>query len=106
MTLNRGMIGERHFLSEGLVSKWTQDIFPELLPVHTPLAWGDLNNSLIDTYHRDIVIKAGFTGCFMLADLKQKRAFAVLSNRTYPTRPVDPSGFWKLKVDLSKIALQ
>jgi CubicO group peptidase (beta-lactamase class C family) len=105
MTLAGGVREEKRLISEDLVRKWTVDMFPELLPMHTPLAWGDLNNSLIDKYHREIVVKAGFTGCFMLADLKQKRAFAILSNRTYPTRPTDASSFAKLKEDLTEIAL-
>jgi CubicO group peptidase (beta-lactamase class C family) len=105
MAVNRGVIEDRVFISETLTSKWTQDLFPGLLPMHTPLAWGDLNNYIIDTYHRDIIVKAGFTGCFMLADLMQKRAFAILSNRTYPSRPVDSTSFTKLKEDLTNIAL-
>lgn len=105
MAVNKGMIRDKIFISETLANKWTQDQFPELLPMHTPLAWGDLNNSIIDTYHRDIVVKAGFTGCFMLADLKQKKAFAILSNRTYPNRPVDTTSFTKLKEDLTAITL-
>ena len=105
MTLAGGMTEGKRLISADLVSNWTTDMFPELLPVHTPLAWGDLNNSIIDKYHRDIVVKAGFTGCFMLADLKQKRAFAILSNRTYPTRPTDATSFAKLKEDLTEITL-
>lgn len=105
MAVNRGVTEEGAFISETLANKWTQDMFPELLPIHTPLAWGDLNNSIIDTYHRNIIVKAGFTGCFMLADLKHKKAFAILSNRTYPTRPVDSTSFTKLKEDLTAIAL-
>lgn len=106
MAVNRGVTEAGTFLSAALTSKWTQDMFPELLPVHTPLAWGDLNNPIIDVYHRDIIVKGGFTGCFMLADLKQKKAFAILSNRTYPTRPTDSTSFTKLKEDLTAIALR
>ncbi len=105
MAVNRGMSDGKEYISKSLANKWTQEMFPELLPTHSPLAWGDLNNSIIDTYHRDIVVKAGFTGCFMLADLKQKRAFAILSNRTYPTRPVDSTSFATLKEDLAAISL-
>lgn len=105
MALDSGFANQHRLISDDLVSKWTEDTFPELLPAHTPLAWGDLNNSLIDKYHREIVVKAGFTGCFMLADLKNKKAFAILSNRTYPTRPTDSSSFAKLKENLTEIAL-
>lgn len=106
MAVNRGTTEAGTFISDTLASKWTQDMFPELLPVHTPLAWGDLNNYLLDTHHHEIVCKAGFTGCFMLADVTQKRAFAILSNRTYPIRPIDSTGFTKLKEDLTAIALR
>jgi CubicO group peptidase (beta-lactamase class C family) len=105
LVLNRGVVGNKEFISEALTSKWTHDHFPELLPTHTPLAWGDRNNPMIDSFHRDIVVKSGFTGCFMLADLKQKRAFAILSNRTYPVRPADSVHFNNLKEDLTTFAL-
>jgi hypothetical protein len=105
MTVNGGVVEGKSLISEELVSTWTKDMFPELLPVHTPLAWGDLNNSMIDDYHRHIVVKAGFTGCFMMADLKQKRAYGILSNRTYPIRPTDSSNFARLKENLTKIVM-
>jgi CubicO group peptidase (beta-lactamase class C family) len=101
MTLNRG----RGLFSEEMASLWTRDYYPELLPVHTPVGWGDLNNKLIDDYHRDIVVKAGFTGCFMVADLKNNKGFVLLSNRTYPQRPDNASGFADLKEELMKIVL-
>lgn len=105
MTIGLGVFEGRRLVSNDLVKKWTEDVFPELLPTHTPLSWGDLNNSLIDSYHREIVVKGGFTGCFMLADLRERRAYALLSNRTYPTRPTDSTSFAKLKKDLTDIAL-
>lgn len=105
MTMDRGVFEGKRLVSEELARRWTDDVFPELLPIHTPLAWGDLNNSLIDGCHREIVVKGGFTGCFMWADLKQKRSYALLSNRTYPARSTDSSGFAKLKKDLIEIAL-
>jgi len=101
MTLSKG----GSLFSKEMVSLWTQDYYPELLPVHTPIGWGDLNNLLIDKFHREIVVKSGFTGCFMAADLKYKKGFVILSNRIYPTRPKDATAFSTLKEKLMAIAL-
>jgi len=67
--------------------------------------WGDQNNVIIDQYHPHIVVKSGFTGCFMVADLLNKRGFVLLSNRTYPKRPLDASAFGKVKTELTKLVL-
>jgi CubicO group peptidase (beta-lactamase class C family) len=104
MTLQRGTLNNKQIFSNSIVSKWTQDYYPELLPVHTPIGWGDLNNILIDKYQRNIVVKSGFTGCFMTADLKNQKGFAILSNRIYPKRPADASAFAKVKEDLMAVA--
>jgi len=90
----------RPLVSQDLVARWTEDYFPSLLPVHTPLAWGDQNNIYLDQYHRALVLKSGFTGCFMAADLKQQSGFVLLANRTYPQRPIDKSAFGVVKESL------
>lgn len=100
MVIGGGTFEGKRIFSEKNVSLWTKDYFPDLLPTHTPLGWGDLSNELIDFYHRDIVVKAGFTGCFMAADLKNKVGFVLLSNRIYPKRPDDASAFARLKREL------
>ena len=101
MTLHKGS----GLFSPEMSSLWTKDYYPELLPVHTPIGWGDLNNSLIDNYHREIVVKAGFTGCLMVADMKNQKGFVILSNRTYPKRPDDASAFAAFKTELTSLAL-
>lgn len=69
MTIDGGVFNNKRLFSEDVVWFWTKDYLPELLPIHTPIMWGDSNNVLIDKYHTNIVVKSGFTGCFMLADL-------------------------------------
>ncbi len=94
---------EDRIFSDKIISLWTKDHFPNLLPIHTPLCWGDFNNKFLDEYHREIVVKGGFTGCFMAIDLKNKKGFVLLSNRTYPKRPDNSSNFGKVKDYLMKV---
>jgi len=105
MTLQQGEYTGHKLFSDSIVSQWTEDYYPALLPTHTPLGWGDLNNVLIDKYHRHLVVKSGFTGCFMAADLANKKAIAILSNRIYPHRPADASAFGIVKEKLLDIAM-
>ncbi len=104
VALHGGEYNKKPIFSSTIVSKWTEDYYPKLLPTHTPIGWGDLNNILIDTYHREMVVKSGFTGCFMSADLKNHRGFAILSNRIYPHRPMDAGAFNKVKEALLDVA--
>lgn len=106
MVAAKGMSKGFRLFSEEMVSLWTRDMYPALLPTHTPLGWGDLNNPMIDRYHRNIVVKGGFTGCFMFADLDQGVGLVLLSNRTYPKRKEDFSDFKKLKEDLMEVILK
>lgn len=103
--LNSGEHKKEKIFSEEIMKTWTNDNFPNLLPVHTPAGWGDFNNEYKDTYHQNIVVKGGFTGCFMMADLKKEFGFVVLSNRTYPKRPENGSGFKKVKDGLFDILM-
>lgn len=104
MSLNDGVHNGKRLFSEELVAEWTSDQFPELLPTHTPLLWGDFNNAYIDEYpEHQIIVKGGFTGCFMIGDLVSKRGFVLLSNRTYPKRPDDRTAFDTLKRDLVEV---
>lgn len=109
MTIGKGVYttngSSTRLFSDEIVALWTQDNFPTLLPMHTPLGWGDDFNGLIDPYHRQIVVKSGFTGCFMMADLKNEIGCIVLSNRTYPSRPHDSSNFKELKRDMMRLTL-
>jgi len=105
MAVVGGVYNDTRLFSEELVAEWTRDQFPHLLPGHTPLMWGDLNNHYIDQFpERNIVVKGGFTGCFMMADLTTKRAFVLLSNRTYPKRPNNNEAFSLVKEKLMELA--
>lgn len=106
MVAAKGVSKGARLFSEDIVSLWTRDMYPEILPTHTPLGWGDLNNPMIDAYHRNIVVKGGFTGCFMFADLDKEIGLVLLSNSTYPKRTEDSSDFKKLKKDLMEIVLK
>jgi len=103
MTVDSGRYNEQQIFQSDIVQMWTKDLFPSLLPTLTPLGWGDQNNDYISRYHRQIVVKSGFTGCFMVGDLQSRRGFALLSNRTYPKRPIDGSAFNKVKERLMEI---
>lgn len=100
MTAHGGMYNGKRLFSEDIVHDWTTNQFLTLLPTLTPLGWGDLNNVYLPKFHRDIVVKSGFTGCFMAADLKNKTGFVLLSNRTYPTRPENSEAFGLVKETL------
>lgn len=104
MTIGSGQFNGKQLFGKEMVTKWTNDYYPQLLPVHTPIGWGDSTNSLIDAYHREMVVKSGFTGCFMAADLKNKKGFAILSNRTYPQRPIDASAFDQVRRGLINVS--
>lgn len=103
MTLKKGVYDNGKLFSEEIVKLWTADYWPSLLPTRTPLGWGDFANDLIDQYHREIVIKGGFTGCFLAADLKNEVGFVLLSNRTFPKRPADGQRTTELRKKLMKI---
>jgi serine-type D-Ala-D-Ala carboxypeptidase len=100
MTIAGGVYDGKRLVSEELVRQWTTDQFPALLPTKTPLGWGDQNNEMIATSSHQMVIKGGFTGCLMMADLTTKRGFVWLSNRIYPKRPEDLTSLRELKRDL------
>jgi CubicO group peptidase (beta-lactamase class C family) len=100
MILQGGVYQGQRLVSEALVQEWTRNQFPHLLPTRTPLGWGDLNNELIASSSHQIVIKGGFTGCLVVADLTTKQGFVWLSNRTYPVRPEDMTSLRELKKDL------
>ncbi len=88
---------EESLFSDKMMYNFTTNQFPKLLPVATPLGWGDSNNELISPYPDRFVVKGGFTGCFVIGDLKKKQAVVILSNATYPKRPNDRTLFNEMK---------
>ncbi|MFM2340043.1 MAG: hypothetical protein RLZZ360_679 [Candidatus Parcubacteria bacterium] len=103
MTIESGKTSTKTFFSDHMVKAWTEEQFPNLLPILTPLGWGDQNNALLEKYHRQMVVKSGFTGCFMAGDLLNKKGFALLSNRTYPVRPMNATAFGEVKEKLMEV---
>lgn len=93
------------FFSDAIRNKWTTNQFPDLLPTQTPLGWGDTNNDLIKNYPHRFVVKGGFTGCFMIGDLKNNIGVVVLSNLIYPVRKKERPGFIKLKKEILELIL-
>lgn len=106
MVVNRGVINEKDFFSEKTVEKWTTNQFPDLLPVLTPLGWGDLNNQLVASHSERFVVKGGFTGCFIIGDLEKGVAFVILSNLIYPVRPKEKNNFNDLKKEIIALLLE
>jgi CubicO group peptidase (beta-lactamase class C family) len=47
--------------------------------------------------------KTGFTGCVVMINAIQQTAVVILSNRTYPKRPVNSSASNKLRADIANI---
>ena len=88
---------EAQYFSKEMMQNFTTNQFASLLPTVTPLGWGDGNNELISLYPERFVVKGGFTGCFIIGDLKNKVGVVILSNSTYPIRPKDRKEFNKIK---------
>jgi CubicO group peptidase (beta-lactamase class C family) len=93
------------YFSESMRENWTVNHFPQLLPVLTPMGWGDVNNDMIKKYPGRFILKAGFTGCFMIGDMKNKTGVLLLSNLTYPTRPLERPLFTQLKNTMLEMLL-
>ena len=91
---------EDPFFSEEMVQRFTTNQFVSLLPTITPLGWGDNNNEFISAYRDRFVVKSGFTGCFIIGDLKNKIGVVILSNCTYPIRPKDRPVLNQLKREI------
>ena len=49
--------------------------------------------------------KTGFTGCSIVCDIERGIAFVLLSNRTYPKRPVNDSAINAFRSDVADIFL-
>jgi CubicO group peptidase (beta-lactamase class C family) len=105
MALGGGVYQGTRLVSEAVVSRWTNNQFPALLPVSTPLGWGDQNNELIAKSEDKLVVKSGFTGCLIVANLTKKQGLIWLSNRTYPVRPDDRGPLQELKQDLVEMVV-
>ena len=52
------------------------------------------------------VVKSGFTGCFIIADVRSKIGVVILTNNTYPTRPKDRTAFNEIKKKIIQLLLK
>lgn len=96
---------KKPLFSNEMLRNFTSNQFDSLLPTITPLGWGDLNNDLISTHSKYFVVKGGFTGCFMIVDIKNKLGVVLLSNAIYPMRPKDRAAFNQLKTKIFNLLL-
>jgi len=94
---------DNNLFSNNMRKQWVTHQFPGLLPTSTPLGWGDTNNGMIVDYSDKFVVKGGFTGCFMIGDIKNEIGLIVLSNLTYPVRPKERPGFTRLKEEMVEL---
>lgn len=50
--------------------------------------------------------KTGFTGTSIVVDVERQIALVILSNRTYPVRPIDDSAIFQFRRDIADIVLE
>jgi CubicO group peptidase (beta-lactamase class C family) len=92
--------------SDAMTHNFITNQFSNMLPITTPLGWGDGNNELISSYPGRFVVKGGFTGCFVIGDLQMKQAVVILSNATYPKRPKDRTAFNEMKQKIVELLIK
>jgi CubicO group peptidase (beta-lactamase class C family) len=75
-------------LSPRAIELVTRDYYPGK-SFRSALGWGDgkTYQSLNGAGGESILAKGGYTGCFMVGDVRTKKAVVLLSNRVYPARP-------------------
>ncbi len=90
MVFAGGRVNGQPFLSPRAIELMTHDYYPEK-SFRSALGWGDgkTYQSLNGAGGESILAKGGYTGCFMVGDVRTKTAAVLLSNRVYPERPAD-----------------
>lgn len=90
MVFGGGCVNGNVFLSPRAIKLMTHDYYPGKT-FRSALAWGDgpTYQSLDGAGGKNILVKGGFTGCFMVGNTTAKKAVIFLSNRVYPKRPSD-----------------
>lgn len=103
MLLHKGEKDGRRYFSEKIVSAmYTNQLQGN--EVHAGLGW-ELEWALHNGFTKEeqIFSKTGFTGTFVAMHPKKTLAFALLSNRIYPTRPDDASKIIEVRKDIAHI---
>jgi CubicO group peptidase (beta-lactamase class C family) len=90
MVFGGGRVNGNVFLSPRAIKLMTLDYYPGKT-FRSALAWGDdrTYQSLHGAGGKNILVKGGFTGCFMVGNVTAKKAVVFLSNRVYPKRPTN-----------------
>lgn len=90
MVFEGGEVNGKAFLGSRAVALMTRDYYPKRA-FRSALGWGDgpTYQSLDGVGGPGILAKGGFTGCFMMGDMRAKRAVVLLANRVHPVRPAD-----------------
>lgn len=87
---NGGRVDGTALLSPRAVELMTRDYYPDR-PFRSTLGWGDGPTHQVVEGAADatLLVKGGFTGCFMIGDMAARKAIVFVSNRVHPTRPTD-----------------
>lgn len=105
MLLNRGTCKGRTYFSEGIIDQMTTNQIPELNE-STGLGWELNQPRYMGTFCGPHTFgKTGFTGTLCVGDIEKEIAYVILSNRTFPKRPIDSSAINALRVDIGEIVL-
>ena len=103
MLLNRGSYkGKKYFSPEIVKDMHTNQIAD--IGQYEGLGW-ELNAPIYmgNFSHERMFGKTGFTGCLVLTDPIKGVGFTLLSNRTYPKRPLDSSAINEVRRDIANI---
>lgn len=105
MLLNQGTFKRRKYFSAEMVARMCANQISELGDF-TGLGW-ELNQPRFmgNKCTTRTIGKTGFTGTVCVADTEKGIAYVILSNRTFPQRPVDSSVINKFRADIGEIVL-
>lgn len=105
MLLNKGTFKGHTYFSSEMVARMCTNQIAELGDF-TGLGW-ELNQVRFmgSNCTERTIGKTGFTGTVCVADIEKGIAYVILSNRTFPQRPVDSSVINKFRADIGKIVL-
>jgi CubicO group peptidase (beta-lactamase class C family) len=95
----------RTYFSEGIIDQMTTNQIPELNE-STGLGWELNQPRYMGTFCGPHTFgKTGFTGTLCVGDIEKEIAYVILSNRTFPKRPIDSSAINALRADIGELVL-
>lgn len=96
--------GDRYFLPESIAAMSTNQL--EYLRASAGLGWQLHDKNFMGAHAGEHTFgKTGFTGTAIVCDKEKDRAFAILSNRTYPRRPPDDRLIRAFRQDIADLIL-